>query len=108
MAAFFRTLLMLVLGVFVAGLVVALFIIGFVGLNVRRVWRWLRGNTAPHADTPVWRNPTATAVWQHYQTRYQHTTSSSRSTVVDVEDVDFRETPRTSGHTNEVRRLPLV
>jgi hypothetical protein len=96
---------MLGLGVLSAGVVLML-LIAFVGLSVRRLVRWMRGESQPHTGWQDLRHSAATTVWKHYQTRYQHSRNSNRGAVVDVQDIDFKETPRPSAHQGDVGRLP--
>jgi hypothetical protein len=100
---------MLVLGAFVVAAVLSLLLVAFVGLNLRRVMRWARGEPQPEAGWQELRNSAASAVWKQYQTRYKKDSSSEGKPLADVEDVDFRETPRASTHPSDnakIGRLP--
>jgi hypothetical protein len=104
-AAFLRGLLMWMLGLCVLVGVFALLVFGWLGLSLRRLLRWMRGQPQPVSEWQALRNAAATAVWQRYKSRREQGRAPARASGADVVDVDFREAPR-SAQTPEVGRLP--
>jgi hypothetical protein len=96
---------MLMLGLFVLVGVFALLVFGWLGLSLRRLLRWMRGQPQPVSEWQELRNSAATAVWKQYKSRYEQSKATTRASGADAVDVDFRETPR-SGQSPEIGRLP--
>jgi Na+-transporting methylmalonyl-CoA/oxaloacetate decarboxylase gamma subunit len=105
LSALFRAALMLGLGVLVVAVVLTLLVLAVVGLGLRRLLRWVRGEQAPADAWFELRQSTASAVWRQYQSRYQRPSGAARGATVEAQDVDFREAPA-SPHASTTPALP--